>query len=109
MRTAASFTRPTHALADSRQDLVGAQRLGPSSARREQVCQQEVKPAEVGDDDVGAGGDEAVAFPGVDALAADFVAGHGDGDAAGALDLLDLDEAVAEAEQLVAPQVVVAQ
>ena len=51
--------------------------------------------------------DQAVALPGVDAVAVDFVAGHGDRHAADALDLLDLDEAVAEAEQLVAAQAVV--
>ena len=74
----------------------------------EQVCQQPLPAAIVADDDVGPRAHQAVALPGVDAAAVHLVAGHRHRDAADALDLLDLDEAVAEAEQLVAAQVVLA-
>ena len=53
----------------------------------------------IADDDIGAGFDQPHSFPGVDADAGFFVAGHADGHAADALDFLDFDEPVAEAEQ----------
>src|SRR5437870_4884167 len=81
----------------------------PLYTMAEQQIQQAPVLAELGNHDIGARGDEPLAFPGIDALAANLVAGDGDGDAAGAFDLLDLDEAVAEAEQLFAAQVVLAQ
>src|SRR5438445_12508059 len=43
----------------------------------EQVFQQARLTAVLGDDDVGAGADQAVAFPGVDAAPPDLIAGDG--------------------------------
>src|SRR5438132_13117188 len=52
---------------------------------------------------------QAIPFPGVDALAADLVAGHSHGHAAGALDLLDLHKAIPKGKQLLAAQAVLAE
>src|SRR5579885_3626685 len=82
---------------------------GIRSLLAEQPRQQPLVLPIVGDDDVCPRADEAVALPGVDAPAVDLVAGHRHGDAAGAAHLLDLDEAVAEAEQLGTVQVVLLQ
>src|SRR5262245_17331632 len=74
----------------------------------EKPTQEAVVPAIFGNDDIGAGLDETVALPLIDAPARDFVAGDGDGDPAGAADFLDLHESIAEAEQFLAVQVMIA-
>ena len=66
-------------------------------------------PPVVAEDRIGARLHQAVALPGIDTLAADLVAGHGDGHTAHPLHLFNLHKAIAEAEQFVAAQTVLAQ
>lgn len=61
----------------------------------------------VGDDDIGAGLDEAIAFPFVDAGAVFLVASDADGNASDAFDFLDFDVAVTEAHESSLVEVIV--
>ena len=65
------------------------------------------KLAVVGDDEAGAGADEAGALGGVEAEAPDLVAGNADGEAAALLRFADFDGAVAEGGELGAGEIVV--
>src|SRR5260370_14201169 len=69
--------------------------------------QELLVPEKIGNDQVGPGLDKALAFPLVDAAAVDFVAGHGHGDAADPLDLLDFHKSVAKSQKLITLQIMI--
>src|SRR5579871_4677129 len=70
--------------------------LRPSA--RHQIIEQLFVPSIFRNDNIGAGPHQALALPDMDALTVDLIAGHSHGHATGALDLLNLDEAIAEAQ-----------
>src|SRR5262245_59791219 len=75
----------------------------------EQKRGQAVADTIVADHEISARADEPVAFPGVDPLALDLIASHRDRHTAGALHLLDLYKTVAEAQEFLAVQLLLAQ